>query len=272
MSVSEQKQKKVSVWNDHIDLNFQIRGQGPAVLYFHPAAGPAWDPFLDKLAEVFTVYAPEFPGTTVGDPYAIRQVDDLADAVFIYEEAIRELNLTGAVAIGQSFGGMLAMELAAAFPNIFAKLIVLDPIGLWREDAPITNWIEASADELPAILFKDPSRPEAQAMLALPEDPEAVAVATAQLIWNLGATGKFVWPIPDCGLEKRLHRIKIPTMIVWGEDDALIPSSYAALLGERIADSRVEIIKDCGHIPQVEQRDATLSLVSEFLGAKKLAA
>lgn len=270
MSASEGNQKKVSVWNERVDLTFQIQGQGPSLIYFHPAAGPARDPFLDTLAEFFTVYAPEFPGTTIGDPYAIRQVDDLADAVFMYEEAIRELNLTGAIAIGQSFGGMLAMELAAAFPNIFSKLIVLDPIGLWREDAPITNWIAAAPEELPGILFKDPSKPEAQAMLAMPEDHDAAAVATAQLIWNMGVTGKFVWPIPDCGLEKRLHRIKVPTLIVWGKDDALIPSSYAALLGERIADSQVEIIDDCGHIPQVEQRDATLSVVGKFLDAKLL--
>ena len=50
---------------------------------------------------------------------------------------------------------------------------------------------------------------------------------TADLVWALGATGKFVWPIPDKGLKKRLHRVKAPTLIVWGEDDALVSSAYA---------------------------------------------
>lgn len=130
------QQSKISVWNKRVNLNFQIRGHGPALIYFHPAAGLGWDPFLEKLAQSYTIYAPEFPGTTLGDPYAIHQVDDLADAVLIHEEAIRSLKLHGAVAVGQSFGGMVAIELAAAFPGIFSKLIVLDPIGLWREDAP----------------------------------------------------------------------------------------------------------------------------------------
>ena len=220
MNTLSHSQQKVPVWNRRIDMNFQIRGQGPALIYFHPAAGLGWDPFLEKLAESYTVYAPEFPGTTLGNPYAIHQVDDLADAVLIYEEAIRGMNLSGAVAVGQSFGGMVALEIAAAFPGDFSKLIVLDPIGLWRAEAPVANWIEAPPDKLPAMLFKDPAHPAAQAMLAMPTEPEAAVVATAQLVWNLGATGKMVWPIPDRGMEKRLHRVDAPTLIVWGEDDA----------------------------------------------------
>ena len=272
MNTLSHSQQKVPVWNRRIDLNFQIRGHGPALIYFHPAAGLGWDPFLEKLAKSYTVYAPEFPGTTPGNPYAIHQVDDLADAVLIYEEAIRGLNLSGAVAVGQSFGGMVALEIAAAFPGIFSKLIVLDPIGLWRAEAPVANWIEAPPDKLPAMLFKDPTRPAAQAMLAMPTEPEAAVVVTAQLVWNLGATGKMVWPIPDRGMEKRLHRVNAPTLIVWGEDDALISSSYANELGRRIAGSRVEVVADCGHIPQVEQCEITLRLVCDFLDARQMAA
>ena len=167
---------------------------------------------------------------------------------------------------------MVALEIAAAFPGVFSKLIVLDPIGLWREEAPVADWIGAPPDKLPAMLFKDPTCPAAQAMFAMPTEPEAAVVATAQLIWNLGATGKMVWPIPDRGMEKRLHRVNAPTLIVWGEDDALISSSYASELGRRISGSRVEIVADCGHIPQVEQCQTTLRLVADFLGARQIAA
>lgn len=269
MSALKEATEKVGVWNGRINLNFRIKGQGPALVYFHPAAGLSWDPFLDKLSESFTIYAPEFPGTTPGDPHAIHQVDDLADAVFIYEEAIQTLGLTGAIAVGQSFGGMLAIELSAAFADLFSKLIVLDPIGLWRDEAPVANWIAASPQELPAMLFKDPTGPAAQAALAMPTDPEAAVVATAQKIWNLGATGKMVWPIPDRGMERRLHRVKVPTLIIWGADDALIASSYAHELAKRIKGSQVEIVADCGHIPQVEQCQTTLRLVTRFLGAMR---
>jgi pimeloyl-ACP methyl ester carboxylesterase len=104
-----------------------------------------------------------------------------------------------------------------------------------------------------------------QAALQMPSDPMEVAVITADLVWALGATGKFVWPIPDKGLKKRMHRIKAETLIVWGEDDALISSVYANEFATRIAKSRVEIIKDCGHVPQVERLDILKPIVMQFL-------
>ncbi|MTE01106.1 alpha/beta fold hydrolase [Paracoccus sp. YIM 132242] len=258
---------KVPAWGGLVTINVQVKGQGPDLIYFHPAAGMAWDPFLDELARSYRVHAPEFPGTTPGNPYDIHKVDCLPDAVLIYEEAIRALGLKQPLAIGQSFGGMIALELASSYPDIFSRLIVLDPIGLWKPSHPVTNWIEAAPADLPKILFKDPASSAAQAMLAVPDDPETAVLATAQLIWNLGATGKFVWPIPEKGLSKRLHRVKAPVLIVWGEDDALISSAYAADLGRQIAGSRVEIVKDCGHIPQVEKHDDTMAIVRPFLAA-----
>jgi pimeloyl-ACP methyl ester carboxylesterase len=144
-------------------------------------------------------------------------------------------------------------------------VVLLDPIGLWRDDAPVANWIAAPPDRLPGMLFHDPTGPAAQAMLAMPSDPEALADAQAQMVWNLGSTGKLCWPIPDRGLHKRLHRISAPTLIVWGEQDSLIPASYAEEFRTRITDSRVEIIYGSGHIPQVEQTDATSKVVNSFL-------
>lgn len=258
-------ERTVSTWNDQVTLRFRIGGDGPPLVYLHPAAGLAWDPFLDKLAEHYTVYAPEFPGTTPGDPYAIHRVDDLWDIVLIYEQALRELGLPDAPLIGQSFGGMLAAELAAAYPSLFSRLVLLDPIGLWRDDAPVANWIAAAPTELPGLLFADPAGEPAQAMLAMPEDPEALASAQAAMVWNLGSTGKLCWPIPDRGLHKRLHRISVPTLIVWGEEDKLVPAVYAEEFRSRIADSQVEIVPKSGHIPQVEQTEATYTAVSAFL-------
>ena len=255
----------VPTWNDRVTIRVRTGGSGPPLVYLHPAAGLAWDPFLDKLAQDYTIYAPEFPGTTPGDPYAIHQVDDLWDTVLIYEQALRELSLSGVPVVGQSFGGMLAAELAAAYPALFSRVVLLDPVGLWRDDAPVANWIAAAPAELPGLLFADPAGEAAQALLALPEDPDALASAQAAMVWNLGATGKLCWPIPDRGLHKRLHRITAPTLIVWGEQDALASPVYAEEFRTRIADSRVEIIPKSGHIPQVEQMETTYAAVSAFL-------
>jgi pimeloyl-ACP methyl ester carboxylesterase len=257
--------RTVRTWNDTITIRVRVGGDGPPLVYLHPSAGLAWDPFLDKLAQHYTIYAPEFPGTTPGDPYAIHQVDDLLDTVLIYEQTLRGLGLSGVPVIGQSFGGMLAAELAAAYPDLFSQVVLLDPVGLWHDDHPVANWIAAPASELPAMLFADPDGDAAQAMLALPEDTDARADALAQMVWNLGATGKLCWPIPDRGLDKRLHRITAPTLVVWGEADALISPVYAEEFATRIADSRVELIPKSGHIPQVEQMETTYTAVSTFL-------
>ncbi|MGB6507430.1 MAG: alpha/beta hydrolase, partial [Xanthobacteraceae bacterium] len=120
-------------------------------------------------------------------------------------------------------------------------------------------------EKLVAILYKHLDSPPVQAALAMPDDPKQVAVITADLVWALGATGKFVWPIPDKGLKKRLHRVKAPALIVWGEDDALVSAIYAKEFADRIANGRVEIVKDCGHVPQVEHLEIVGPMVEKFL-------
>jgi pimeloyl-ACP methyl ester carboxylesterase len=74
-----------------------------------------------------------------------------------------------------------------------------------------------------------------------------------------------MWPIPERGLHKRLHRITASTLVVWGENDNLIPARYAQEFGERIRNSRVEVLAECGHIPQMERMPETLALVRDFL-------
>ena len=264
-------ERTVEVWNGRIKMRVKVSGEGPPLVYFHPSAGLMWDPFLSRLAEHYTVYAPEFPGTSAVDPYAIHQVDDLWDAVLIYEEALRSLGLEQPIAVGQSFGGMLAAEIASTFPKLFSKLVVLDPVGLWRDDAPVANWIAAPASALPAMLFHDPAGKAAQAMLAMPEDPDALIAAQVSLVWSLGCTGKFCWPIPDKGLHKRLQRIATPTLIVWGKEDKLAPVVYAEEFHKRIRGSQVALIANCGHIPQVEQMEATYDAVTSFFETTEFA-
>jgi pimeloyl-ACP methyl ester carboxylesterase len=259
-------EESVEVWNGRIAIRVKVAGAGTPLLYLHPAAGLAWDPFLSHLAQRYTVYAPEFPGTSVGDPHAIHHIDALGDVVLAYEELVRKLGLDKPVVIGQSFGGMLAAELTSTFPDLASALVLLDPIGLWQDAHPIANWISTPADKLPELLFHDPVGPAAQAALALPEDPEQQVAAIAGLVWALGCTGKFAWPIPDRGLRGRLHRISARTLIVWGRNDKLAHVSYAGEFADAITGSKVAIFDDCGHIPQVEKYDLTVGAVDEFLG------
>jgi pimeloyl-ACP methyl ester carboxylesterase len=119
--------------------------------------------------------------------------------------------------------------------------------------------------ELPALLFKDPGCAAAKAMFTPPSDPAVAVNLIAGMVWARGCTGKFAWPIPEKGLRTRLHRVTAPTLIVWGAEDALIPVGYAKEFGDAIRGSRVEIVRNCGHIPQAEQLEATLVLVRRFV-------
>jgi pimeloyl-ACP methyl ester carboxylesterase len=259
-------EESVEVWNGRIAMRVKVAGAGSPLLYLHPAAGLAWDPFLSHLAERYTVYAPEFPGTSVGDPYAIHQIDTLGDVVLAYEELVRKLGLVKPVVVGQSFGGMVAAELASTFPDLPTALVLLDPIGLWLDQHPIASWVSTPADKLPELLFHDPTGPAAQAALALPEDPEQQRAVIAGLVWAFGCTGKFAWPIPDRGLRNRLHRVSARTLILWGRNDRLADVAYAGEFANAITGSKVAIFDDCGHIPQVEKYDLTVHAVDEFLG------
>jgi pimeloyl-ACP methyl ester carboxylesterase len=259
-------ERTLSVWGNRLELTVQVAGDGLPLLYLHAAAGLVWDPFLEQLAAHRTVYAPQVPGTTPGRPEAIHALDDLWDLVLVYEEAIRSLELDRPDVIGQSFGGMLACELAAHFPTLFGRLVLFAPVGLWLDEHPVANWVAAAPEELGALLFHDPEGEAARAARALPDDPDAAVAAIASVAWSIGCTAKFVWPIPEKGLAQRLHRIAVPTLVVWGRQDALVSSAYASEFGRLIAGSRVEVLDDCGHIPQAEQPAKTTALVGEFLG------
>jgi pimeloyl-ACP methyl ester carboxylesterase len=256
----------------NFEAKVKVGGSGPPLVYLHAAGGPIWDPFVEWLTESHTVYAPHHPGTGETKRDAIYGVESLWDLVLIYDELLDALNLKSVPLVGTSFGGMMSCELAAHRPDRVSKMILLDPIGLWRDDAPIASYMVMAPEQLVATLYKDLSSPAVQKALQMPDNPDEAATAIADLVWALGATGKFVWPIPDKGLKKRLHRVKADTLIVWGEDDALVSSIYAKEFAARIANSRVEIIRDCGHVPQVERFDVLKPIVANFLQTQRVAA
>ena len=251
----------------HCDFEAKVRvgGSGSPVVYLHTAGGPRWDAFLDALAEHHTVYAPDHPGTGETARDAIYGVESLWDLVLIYDELLDGLGLGAVPVIGSSFGGMVACELAALRRDRVSRLVLIDPIGLWRDDAPVAQYMLMPPQELVATLFENMDAEPVKQFLTMPEDPQEQAVAMAESVWALGTTGKFVWPIPDKGLKKRMHRISAPTLILWGEHDRLIAPLYAEEFARRIADSRVEIIAGAGHVPQWEQLDAVRPLVLDFL-------
>jgi pimeloyl-ACP methyl ester carboxylesterase len=263
----ERTTQDVKAWDERITTRVHRAGQGEPVVFLHGAAGLQWDPFLDGLAERFSVYAPEHPGTTLGDPDGIRALDDLWDLVLYYDELFDALGLDAPAVVGHSFGGMVAAEIAATLRGRVSKLVLISALGLWRDDEPIRNFMVMTPEELVPYVVADPNGPVAATLLAAPDlESEAGQTAVIQSTWSLACTGKFIWPIPDRGLRKRLHRITAPTLILWGHQDRLVKTVYADEFAGAIKGSRVEVLEGAGHLPHVEQPERTLAAVTEFLG------
>ncbi len=259
--------RDVEVWDGQVRTKVIVGGQGPPLLYLHAIMGLQWDPFLDALAQTRTVYAPYLPGTVPGDPDAHKAIEDVWDLTLCYDEILDALGLAGqpVAAVGHSFGGMLAAELAATFPPRVSKLVLLCPIGLWTDGRPWQNPHLLSLEELGAAAFADVNGPVAQMALALPEDPEALAETFIAMTWTMGVAAKFWWPIPDRGLHKRIHRITAPTLVIWGKEDGLISPDYAADFARLIPDARAELLDNAAHVPQLERYDVVPEMVEQFL-------
>jgi len=260
--------RRLRLWQNRVDTEVEISGNGPPVVYLHGPWGLAPDrAFVARLAGANTVYAPRHPGTTHGDPDAVHALDSWLDLVVYYGEMLDRLELDAPAFVGHSFGALVAAEFAAAAPKSVARLVLIDPIGLWRDDLPVKNWMLLSESERRPSLFADPKGEAAQRFFAVPDDLAERVDVLAPFIWAQACTGKFVWPVPDRGLQHRMHRIAAPTLVIWGKADRIIASAYAQEFARRIAGARIELIDQAGHLPQLEQPDAVAKAVRGFLGS-----
>ena len=260
-------ERTLSVWQGKVRMRVLSKGDGPSLVYLHGPWGLTWDPFLDHLAERFTVYAPEHPGTTPDAPDDVYHLDGLWDLVLCYDELLDALGVEGTGLVGHSFGGIVACELAAAAPRRARQLVLIDPLGFWRDGDRITNWMTLDPGRLRDMLFYDPGSESARRMFGVADDPEEAVAARVRRTWAMGATGKFIWPIPDKGLKKRIHRVAAPTLLVWGKEDRLVPPVYADEFSRRIAGARVQSVEAAGHAPQLEQPEKVARMVADFVGA-----
>ena len=162
---------------------------------------------------------------------------------------------------------LVAAEFAASAPKSVGRLVLIDPVGLWRDDAPVKNWMILSDKVRRPSLFANSDGEAARRFFDVPSDPAERIDTLAQFIWAQACSGKFVWPIADRGFSRHAHRIAAPTLIVWGAGDGIIPPVYAQEFARRIADARVELIDDAGHLPHLEHPEAVTKVVRAFLGS-----
>jgi pimeloyl-ACP methyl ester carboxylesterase len=245
-------------------LRFRVLsgGRGPALLYLHSVHDrDGWPPLLERLSERFTVHAPLHPGVQGSE--GVEHLDDVVDLALAYDELLGALGLDSALLLGHFFGAMVAAELAALCPARARKLCLMSPLGLWLDGKPVADVLVLPAADLHALLWRDPQSDAARRWATRPETDEEIAAAQVEQIQRLAVMGKFVWPIPDKGLKKRLHRVKAPTLILWGADDRVNPPVYGEEFARRIRGSTLERVAG-GHMFHLESPDVASAAVTQF--------
>ena len=245
------------------DVNTWADGEGSPLLYLHGyERHPGGASFLRRLAEDHRVLAPEHPG--YGDSTGLEHVQDLLDLVLFYRELIESWDVGTVDVVGHSLGGMIAGDLAAICPQIVRRLVLVDAFGLWLDDEPAPDPFGA-AEDVQAAKWHDAAAapdPEPTIFEPDPDDPAGPILFQAQ---NLGTATKFMWPIADRGLRRRLPLVDAPTLVVHGASDGLLPLSYAEEFVRLIPHARLARIGGAGHYPMIEQEDEFIAVVGDFL-------
>jgi pimeloyl-ACP methyl ester carboxylesterase len=256
---------------DNITAKVLVKGQGEPLVYLHGAGGNVWDSYLEELSKHYKVYAPYIPGT--GGSNGNEVLHGWWDLVLYYYELFDALGLETVDVIGHSFGGMLASEIASTDPKRVKNLILIGAAGLWIDENPMVDVFSLvnTPQELLERMFVDTNSAAAKAFTTLPENEEERIEAIVENLTSLAEAGRYMWPIPDKGLSRRIHRLTANTCIVWGEKDGLIPVDYAYEFYKKIPGSKVEIIENTSHYPQAEKLEEVLNTTIDFLSSSTVA-
>ncbi len=238
----------------------------PAVLYFHSALGSVGDEeFLAALAGLgYRVLAPEMPG--YGSSTGEGLLEDMLDFTLHGWDVADALGLDELVLIGHSMGGMLAAEMAALCPGRVKALVLVAPVGLWRDDRPVVDLFSLLPFQFAEVLFADQA--SGAALLTGGVDFDDLDALSEFFIANarrLGTAGKILFPIPDRRLSKRLYRVRCPVLVVWGDQDRYIDPSYAEEWTSRITGASAIRLAGAGHMVPFERAAELGQAVREFL-------
>src|SRR5512134_4189925 len=132
-------------------------GSGGPLVFFHGAGGLLADnPFLDRLAARYHVFAPELPG--YGESTGEELLEDMLDFTLHGWDVVAALGLTRPHLVGHSMGGMIAAEMACIAPGDAGKLVLASAAGLWIDAHPIPDMFSLLPFEQATLLFHDPAR------------------------------------------------------------------------------------------------------------------
>jgi pimeloyl-ACP methyl ester carboxylesterase len=246
---------------DGIRVEMIERGSGRPLLLLHPGIGiDASAPVLDRLAAGGRLLAPSHPGFGASEaPKHITTVDDLS---YFYLDLMDQLDLRDAIVVGVSFGAWIAAAIAVKSTARIARLVMADAVGIKvgdRETRDIADIFALTDPQLNELAYFDP-KIAARDYKAMP-----VAAVTA-VARNREALGRYGWQpyMHDPKLKGRLHRIRVPTLFLWGTHDRILTEAYGRAYCAAIPGARFELIDKAGHFPHLEQPQVFADRVLAF--------
>ncbi len=235
------------------------KGSGPTLGFLAGFGGlPRWVPFLDHLAEARTVIVPSLPGFPGGDR-GHTVLDTHLDWLLAVRAILDQAGLEGADLAGSSVGASLAAEVAALWPRQVGKLALVAPFGLFDEKDPATDPWAQRADAVPGLLCAAPET--WTALKAPPEGANSIEWPIEQTRAT-EAAARIFWPLGNTKLEKRLPLIQAPTLLIWGEQDRIMPRSYAERFRAAIkGPTELRVIPGAGHLAELDQPKAVAEAI-----------
>ena len=250
-----------------IDVNgFSTRvwraGAGPKLGFLAGFGGlPRWMPVLDELAKSRTLIVPSLPGFPGGDR-GHTVLDSHLDWMLAIREILEKSGLSGADLAGSSVGASFALEVAALWPAMARRVAVIAPFGLFDEKDPPTDPWAQRADHVPGLMCADAE--VWKAMKAMPEGANSIEWPIEQTR-AAEAAARIFWPLGNTRIEKRLRLIQAPTLLLWGENDRVMPRRYADVFARGISgETRITVIPGAGHLAELDKPAEVARAILDF--------
>jgi pimeloyl-ACP methyl ester carboxylesterase len=241
-----------------IETVVQIAGEGDPLVYFHGAGTVTGFDKLLPLAERSRLIVPFHPGfgPSADDP----TVDDVHDYRRHYLDLLDELGIGEFALMGSSMGGWLAANFAVDHADRVRRLVLAAPLGLKVDEHPTTDIFVVPSDQVFGLLTSDMSVFDGH--VPMPPTPEFLADRYREAT----SAARLLWARPyDLKLHRWLHRLTMPSLILWGDADRLIPHEQAPVWAELIPGAEVRLFPGVGHLIFDESREA-LDAVGAFVG------
>jgi pimeloyl-ACP methyl ester carboxylesterase len=241
-------------------VHVRRQGRGEPLLFLHGAQGlNGHEPGIELMAADFDVIAPDHPGFGRSD--VSDAVDNVGDLALFYLDLLDALGLGMVHVVGQCIGGWLALEIAIRNSARIQSLVLVNSAGIRLKGVPRVDMFACSESELLKLLFAGGGGE--QWLASWREGPDREDIYDR----NRAAAARYAWSPRLCNpkLDRWLHRVDVPTHILWGKEERIIPPAYATALAELITGATVTTLPDCAHMPHIEQPQAFAGAISTFI-------